>query len=368
MFKHYRFCLVGALCWFAFASAASAQMEEEYRDRINRGTVGIVSGGVDGTYVRVASDLANVLDDDNLRVIAVIGKGSVQNIDDLLYLRGIDIGIVQSDVLTFVKRQGTHPTIGERIRFITKLYNEEFHLLANERISSVEELAGEKVNFGLRKSGTFMTASIIFETLGIEVEPVSFDQELAVEKVKSGELAALVYVAGKPTRLFENIGAEDNVRFLDVPLSAEILDTYLPSRLTHEDYPQLVPSGGDVKTLAIGAVMAVYNWRPATERFAKVSRFVDTFFNRFDEFQSAPRHPKWKEVNLASNVPGWTRYTPAEEWLKLNLSGEDSSTSEVDDMFEQFAQEQGVSAGGQLTEEEAKQLFDEFLRWYNQRN
>ena len=87
--------LAGLLGWvWLSVSTTWAETPASFRERINRGTVGIISGGVAGTYVRVASDLANVLDKgDDLRVLAVLGKGSVQNIDDLLYLRGIDIAI-----------------------------------------------------------------------------------------------------------------------------------------------------------------------------------------------------------------------------------------------------------------------------------
>lgn len=306
--------LVAVLC-----TPAMSQEAEDYRERINRGTVSIISGGISGTYIRIATDLANVLDDkDDLRILAIMGKGSVQNIDDILYLRGIDIGIVQSDVFAYVKGQGKHHTIDQRIRYITKLYNEEFHLLANKSIVSLEDLAGRKVNFDNQGSGTAMTATVVFDTLGIAVEAVHYDQALALEKVKSGEIAAMVYVAGKPAAIFRDAGAggADQVHFLNMPVSGPLLDTYLPSRLTAEDYPGLVPNGEEVHTLAVGAVMAVYNWPADHVRGRKVNRFVEAFFSRFDEFQNPPRHPKWREVSLNATVPGWTRYDAAEAWLK----------------------------------------------------
>jgi hypothetical protein len=101
-----------------------------------------------------------------------------------------------------------------------------------------------------------------------------------------------------------------------MPVSGPLLDTYLPSRLTAEDYPGLVPSGQEVHTLAVGAVMATYNWPRDHVRGRKVGRFVEAFFSRFSEFQNPPRHPKWHEVSLNATVPGWTRYDAAEAWLK----------------------------------------------------
>jgi uncharacterized protein len=305
------------------AGTAAGQQAENYRENINKGTVSIISGGISGTYVRIAADLANVLDDgDNLRVLAIMGKGSVQNIDDILYLRGIDIGIVQSDVFAFVKRQNKHPTIDERIRYITKLYNEEFHLLAGTGIAKVEDLAGKRVNFGRQGSGTAMTASVIFDTLGIAVVPVYDDQSLALKKVKAGDTAAMVYVAGKPAAIFESIRTNDEVHFLNMPLSPALLETYLPSRLASQDYPGLIPAGEEVRTLAVGAVMAVYNWPEDHPRRKKVTRFINAFFDNFAAFQEPPRHPKWREVSLSATVPGWTRYAPAAAWLQHNAANQ----------------------------------------------
>ncbi len=352
----------GAACAAVFAVTAIAAETDTFRQRINGGKVGIISGGINGTYLRIATDLANVLDHGNdLRVLAIMGKGSVQNIDDILYLEGIDIGIVQSDVLAFVKRRNTHPNIAEHIHYITKLYNEEFHLLADKSIRTIEDLAGKTVNFGVEGSGTHMTASMVFDTLKIDVDPVSFDQGLALEKVKRGEIAALVYVAGKPTALFKDISTGDNVHLLEVPLTAEILETYLPSRFTSEDYPQLVTAEVPVPTLAVGAVMAVYNWDPGTDRHRKVAHFIDSLFGRFAEFQKPPRHPKWREVSLTAVVPGWTRFEPAEAWLRKSAI---AGSGELKQAFDSFLESQAPKLASRLSSDaEKEELFNLFLLW-----
>ncbi|MEM9592110.1 MAG: TRAP transporter substrate-binding protein, partial [Pseudomonadota bacterium] len=73
----------------AQTSGAEAQQESHSQTvaRVNGGRVGIISGGIGGTYLRIATDLASVLDDgDRVRVLPIMGKGSVQNISDILYL------------------------------------------------------------------------------------------------------------------------------------------------------------------------------------------------------------------------------------------------------------------------------------------
>ncbi len=60
--------------------------------------VAIIAGPANGTGVRIASDLSRLLDENDLRVFPIVGKGSVQDINDLLTLKAADIAILQSDV------------------------------------------------------------------------------------------------------------------------------------------------------------------------------------------------------------------------------------------------------------------------------
>src|SRR5215472_10895792 len=98
---------------------------------VNRGVVELETSGAAGISVRIAEDLANLIDDGaTRRVVPVVGKGSLQNLTDLKYLRGIDMAIVQSDVLDYARDQKIVPGIENSVSYVTRLYNEEFHLLA----------------------------------------------------------------------------------------------------------------------------------------------------------------------------------------------------------------------------------------------
>ncbi len=370
--------LVGSFAGLATAQDMRSRAGmDALRERVNAGRVGVISGGVNGTYIRIAADLAAVLDNRNeLRVLPIIGKGSVQNITDILYLHGIDVGIVQSDVLAFMKSEGIHPTIEQRVRYIAKLYNEEFHLLARDDIADVQALEGLPVNFDVDGSGTNMTAGTVFRLLGVAVEPTTFDQALALEKLKAGEIAAMVYVAGKPTRLYDGLEPGDGLRFLPVPLTADLLETYLPARLEHEDYPRLIAEGDSVDTVAVGAVMAVYNWPTTHSRYRNVATFVEAFFDAFDEFQQPPRHAKWREVNLAAEVPGWRRFSTAETWLagyaeRLSRQEEAQAaaraSAETEQSFEEFLSffraQVGGDASAPISDAERQVIFQQYLEW-----
>ena len=298
--------------------ASHAQDTAAQRKLVNKGTVGVISGGVTGTYVRIASDLSNALDDGyKHRVLPILGKGSVRNIEDLLLLKGIDVAIVQSDVLDFYRNAGTGRKIEDKVHYIAKLYNEEVHLLARSEFSQISDLNGRKVNFGAQGSGTFMTAGIIFDALNIDADVATFPEPIALEKLRQGEIDALIFVGGKPLNLLLQVTREDNLKLLTIPAD-QVKGAYIATTLGANDYPDLIDAGAEVPTVAVGAVMAAYNWKSGHARHTKVKQFVERFFTNFKSFQQPPYHPKWKEVDLRADVPAWRRFGPAKEWLAAN--------------------------------------------------
>lgn len=290
-------------------------------EQINENTIAIISGSpsADDTYWQIANDLVAALNDsDRLRILPVGGIGGPQNIRDVRYLRGIDIGLTQLSVLNNFR--SAYQKLGkqdDKLVYIAKLFNEEVHLMAGGDITSVEQLAGRKVNIGDVRSGTSHTMRDVFRRLGIKIEEVNLTQLEAFEKLKNGDIAAMAYVAGKSARLIANLRFERGVHFIEVPYSAEIATEYLPADLTHEDYPDLIPSGKAIQTIADEVILIGYDWPKNSDRFRRAQRFVEAFFPKIDDLRRPPFHPKWREVDLAVRVKGWRRFEPAQTWLAL---------------------------------------------------
>ncbi|TCO79689.1 TRAP transporter TAXI family solute receptor [Plasticicumulans lactativorans] len=280
--------------------------------------VGVIGGGIAGTYARLAADLAVVLDDDSVRVLPVLGRGSVQNLRDLAAVRGIDVAFVQLDVLDALKGEPGFTDLDRRIQYIAKLHNEEFHLLVRGHVNRLSDLTGLKVNFDLADSGTALTARRVFERLGLRVEATYYDQVSALDKLKSGEISGLAYVAGKPVALFQRVRPEDDLHFLPLAYTPELQPSYLPAKLTKADYPNLIASGEEIATLAVGAALVTQAPTRKSPTPQRVTRFVEHLFERFDALRQPGRHPKWREVSLLAQAPGWTRLAAAENWLKAN--------------------------------------------------
>jgi uncharacterized protein len=333
---------------------------------VNRGVVELETGRAAGISVRIAEDLANVIDDGaTRRVLPVIGKGSLQNITDLKLLRGVDMAILQADVLDYARQQSMFPGLEAWVTYIAKLYNEEFHLLARRDIKNIADLANQKVNVDLRGAGTAITAGRLFGLLNITVTPTYDDQEVAVEKLRKGEIAALAFVAGKPAPFFHNITGEDGLHFLAIPLDPPVTAAYVPTRLTVQDYPGLVPWDQPVDTVAVGAVLAAANLQVGSDRYRNVVNFVDAFFTGFQSLLDPGHHPKWHEVSITAELPGWRRFPPAEQWLQRNVPvAAVPNQQDLKAIFSRFIDERQQATGGQpLTQQEKDQLFGQFELW-----
>jgi TRAP transporter TAXI family solute receptor len=333
--------------------------------RTNQNTIAIVSGNLNGTYLSIAYDLSAVLDDgDELRVLPIVGKGGGQNIRDVRFLKGVDLGITQSVLLTRFRRTGEIGKIDDKLTYIAKLFNEEMHLIvrAESGITSIEQLAGKKVNFSDIGSGTQLSTREIFERLGIKAVEVNMGQADAFEALKRGEIAASVLIAGKPPGSIVKLKASDGFRILPVPYAKPLQVDFLPATLTHADYPNLIGPGEKVDTVAVGAVLFAYNWDRDTDRYRRIQKFVEAFFSRLAEFQKPPRHPKWREANLNATFPGWKRFEGAEEWLKKNPQL--SSQSERTQFGEFLAARAATSPKAPApTGDDREQLFEEFVKW-----
>lgn len=332
---------------------------ERNRERINDNVVTVLSGNRDADSVGIVYDLSEVLDDgDNLRVLPVVGKGSAQNVQDILLLRDIDMGITHSNILNHYAKTGELGDVKDKIAYIAKLFNEEMHILAGPNVKNLDNLRGQVVNFGEVGSGSQLTAHLVFEALGINVKEVNMGLPDAVAAIKDGRIAATILVTGKPSSFIAALKPSDGLKLVPIPYTAPLYSDYYPATLDHADYPNLIPTGQRVETIANCAVLAVFNWPKGTERYDRVARFVDAFFNHFDEFRKAPRRAKWRDVNFAATLEGWKRFPASQAWIDAAQSRENTSKQD----FDRFLESSGKDLGAQ-TDAERDALFRAFVKW-----
>jgi TRAP transporter TAXI family solute receptor len=348
--------------------AAGQNLRENFRARINENVVTIMAGSPSGTDLAIVQDLASVLDDgEKLRVLPMVGKGPEQNIKDVMFLRGVDMGVTQANLLKHFDKTGElGPNLRGQIAYIAKLFNEELHILVRTDVNDIRELNGKYVNFGAQGSGAEITGRLIFAALGVDTQEVHLSDADAIQKLKAGDIDATIVVTGKPAPVLTALDDTSGLKLLPVPYAKGLEDEYYPATLTHDDYPALIPAGGRVDTMSVCAVLVSFNWPTDSVRYAKIAKFVDRFFSNFDAFLAEPRHPKWREVNFAATLEGWKRSPLAQRWIDRAKAAATDSVSRSH--FDAFLAQASGGRTTPISDAERADLFRAFLEWNRAHN
>jgi TRAP-type uncharacterized transport system substrate-binding protein len=338
------------------APTAAAAGEQSRAADINNWTVGVAGGFFEGTFIRFAVELAKALDDgDNLRILPIVSYGGNENVNDLLYLKGIDVAITYTDTFELYKKSGKVKDIEQRINYISQLLMGELYVFARPEVTTLKDLEGKTVSLGTKGGSATTTGPIVFERFGVRPQFVYVNNTIALEKMKSGEITAIVHTGGKPNDLFVKLKPEPGFHFVPLEFGPNVADYYIPCPMSHDDYPQLIPTGQMVDTLCMSAVLAVYNFPKGTDRARRLERFIQYYFERFDKLLQPSFHPKWREINLAAKVPGWNRYWLAADKLAEMQKAQVAPT--------QAPVNREATANRDLSD---KELFQQFLTWQKQ--
>jgi TRAP-type uncharacterized transport system substrate-binding protein len=307
--------------------------------------------------------MARVLDEkDKLRILPVLGKGPVQNVIDLLYLKNIDMGLVTTDVPEFYKIQYGAPNITDRLRYVMKLYNDEIHIIAPTEIKTVFDLEGKRIE--APKDVGLYSAKAIFSRLKINVsfDPTYLNDDTgALQQVVDSKADAWIVGTGKVMPIARNLKNENRrLHLVSIPYDKRLQDLYVPSEFSSDEYPNLISPGETVETVAASVLLAVSHFPEKSERYQKVAKFVGALFSRIDEFSKPPRHPKWKEASITAIVPGWQRFKAAQDWLDRRLEQNNAAQAASLAKFKSFMAHEGRS---NLSQEELEKLFAQFLEW-----
>ena len=281
---------------------------------MNAWTIGLAGGLLEGAPIRLAAEMARVVDDgDKLHVLPVVTRGPTENVNSLLYLRGIDAAIINSDVLDEYKSQV--PDIQQRLAYVLNLFPSELHIFVRPEVQSLSDLVGKKVNFNNLGTAAAYSGPLIFSRLGLDVEKTFIPHQVALEQMRKGEMAAVVFITSKPVDAFVRGRWEPGFKFLPVPYDRNFEDFYLPASLDAAEYPNLIKPGERVATIAVPTALVAFNFPVKSNRYERLARFVESLFSRVDKLQQPGFDQKWRTINLAATVPGLTRFPAAQAWL-----------------------------------------------------
>ena len=276
--------------------------------------LGIITGGERGTYYQFGLNLQTLAKANGLDLAVHTSRGSVENVYAVYQKPGVQMGIVQADVLAFVSRIQTDPVlkrIASKTKMVFPLYNEEIHILGKKDITDFDDLTDRRVAIGREGSGTYLTARLLFKTSEVvPKEMVNIDTDEALAELKAGRIDAMFYVAGYPVKLLtDKVGPEDGLALIPIT-NKSILEFYPSAEIPSGTYRwQETP----VKTAAVKAVLISFDFRQRDCDL--VGRFAGVLSNNM-EWLVKNGHPKWKAVDLDFPLKGWEQYDCVAKYVR----------------------------------------------------
>jgi len=340
---------------------------EQTRLKMNESLLILMSGPLGATYLQLANDISVVVNEGgNVRVIPAATPGAQTNIGDILFLRGVDLGITTIQMLNALKASGEFgPNLDKQIAYIAPLAVDTFQVLVRPEINSLQDLKGKKASFNVKGSGTSKFGPTVLKTLGLELAEVNVAPGDAIQLMRNGEIDATVCSCPIPVPTFPTVKPDSGFKFLEVPYVPALEQDYVPASLTSAHYPNLIAEGQKIQTIATSTVLISFNWAPGTERYQRIEKFVNALFSNVDKLREPPRHPLWRSVNMAANIKGWQRFPAAQQWLDRKAA-EEVAKAPPSGIDATLARAQaGRAAPGNPAEQE--RLFREFLEWSRQK-
>jgi uncharacterized protein len=349
----------GALAQTARASQRATLAQQK---KLNDNTLMILGGNPGTSYFSMAHDIASALGGgDGLRLVALDAPGGTDSLQDLLMLRGVDLALVSVNALVSANATGTFgPALTDRLSYLTTLYGEEIHILAGPGIGAFEGLRGKKIAVPPQDGNADFTVRDLLRRLHVEAEVVKLAPADAVDEVRSGNVAALALMGGKPLRFVSGLPKDGSLHLLALPSTPALEDAYAPAGLRADDYPTLIPPGQTIDTVSVSAVLVANSAAKWEDSSHRIARFIPAFFGALSVLAGPQRHPKWDEVNLAATLPGWTRTAAAKDWLDQTKQ---EQTASVQKVFEDFLRASSPPGSPPPSPRERSRLFDEFVKW-----
>lgn len=314
--------------------------------RVNRGMVSIVTSDDDAETV---NDIARALNEEGkMRVVPILGESAVANVRDLLYLRGVDAGILNADVLAYLRITGEMPAAQSRLRYVTKLYDKTVFLIAAPSIAAIGDLAGKKIGTAGETSDSGVTARTILSLAKIEAELISSTLPKAVDGVLRGELAGLIAVERDATSLLRFIPEGSGLRILPLPPSAELSAIYASRHVDPLEAPSLLPAEG-VDTLTVPALLTVYDWKQGGTRYPAVADFAGKLIGRTADAASFADGRAWRQVTPDVEIAGWDRFAAASETIAATVEQRKALPRPADDSAVGIAMTQAPAAADGAT-------------------
>lgn len=288
--------------WLCGVSGHAALALDTRTSSLNQGTVGMIASHAE--LLDDAVNIANAVDHtDGLRVLPILGRGGLQSINDLLFLRGVDVAMLSADSLAFAKKNNLYADETGKISYLAKIGAENIVIVAQPEFTTLASLKGKRVAVGTADSDEFVAAQLILDSADLSFNRVALRGDAAIAALVDKRVDAAIFHIGADTVNLAGIRADSGLHIIPVPLNEKLGETYSPAIVTDKELPGLVPAGSVIETVSSALVLAVFDWPKRSERFYKLEKFNKALFKNYFANVKAEN-----ATNVLASVPGWKRY------------------------------------------------------------
>ncbi|WP_165820155.1 TAXI family TRAP transporter solute-binding subunit [Microvirga sp. KLBC 81] len=317
-------------------------------------SIRVISGEENSTYSRTLDSLSEILSHRQMRLQPIASQGPVQDLVSVLHRSDIDTAIVQADALEGAAGH-VQSAVRERLRYLFQVSSKAVHVLAPRHIADIRQLEGRKVNINRPGSGAHLTASLMFEKLGIKPEFTTYDQDTAFQRLQSGEIHASILLASNPST--EVLAFPSSGRFHLLPIVLEEgASHYRSVQLTADEYPHLIETGQQVETIAVGHILVVRDWPEGSSRYKRLTHLAEVIDAHLDELKQTEQDLQRTEINLQA-APGWQRFDPAQSLIHKRARQADEQRA-----FERLIVASGVCSTP-ISTAVRERLYQDFIDW-----
>lgn len=277
----------------------------------SRGQVSVLTDGLadpDSRASVAVNELASRGRIGGLRVLPVAAQGAVANVRDLLYLRGVDLAVVNSDVLGFLDLTKQYPDARKQVRYVTSLSEQKVFLLVRREIGSLADLRGRRIAVPAAEGGSLVTARTLFGLTRTDAAVEALAKGAVLDDAALRRYDGALFLSGELPRVRLGAAVRDDYRLLPVAMTPALARDY------HGAVIDVREGGGfataPVDTVTVSTLLAVFNWTPAQPRYADVASFVPALFAALPGLRKASDSP-WRQADVAARPPGWTRFAGA---------------------------------------------------------
>jgi uncharacterized protein len=247
------------------------------------------------------------------RVLPMRGLGPIANMRDLLHMRGIDMAVVNADILAYARIAGDLPGVETRLSAVAKLYDKTVYLVAAADVATVADLARRRVLVPGADSDSFVTARALLGTLAIPADLASSSLGDAIGELATGKAQALLLTLETDDATLATLPTGKGLHVLSIPETPALAKIYGRRSLGPGDANGLAPEGAS--TVTVASLLATFNWRPTQFRYGPVVQFVRALPSVVGSLRKSDPKGVWRQLDGRADVPGWPRYEPARPLL-----------------------------------------------------